>query len=262
MTAEHNSTSRPHGTGHEFMEKTKYRFVGRSDQQKGLPQPPLELPPDPRAPGINLPGPESLAIPPLDLRAAIERRRSIRSYLREPISLEELSFLLWCTQGVRQVQGNQATLRTVPSAGARHAFETYLLVNDVEDLEPGLYRYLALTHRLQQVNLDPSVAHKITSACFNQQFILRCGAAFIWTAVPYRMTWRYGERGYRDLHLDAGHVCQNLYLATEAVGCGTCAIAAFDDDEMDAILGIDGSLQFVIYLATVGKKDAALPVTV
>jgi SagB-type dehydrogenase family enzyme len=75
------------------------------------------------------------------------------------------------------------------------------------------------------------------------------------------MTWRDGERGYRDLHLDAGHVCQNLYLAAEAVGCGVCAIAAFDDDEMDAILGINSSDQFVIYLATVGKKDDTLPVT-
>ena len=200
-------------------------------------------------------------IPKLNLQAAIERRRSIRSYLREPITLEELSFLLWCTQGVQRIHGNQATFRTVPSAGARHAFETYLLINDGEGLEPGLYRFLALTHRLQQVDMDPAVASRITSACFDQQFILRGGVVFIWTAVPYRMTWRYGERGYRDLHLDAGHVCQNLYLAAEATGCGTCAIAAFDDDDMNAILGINGYDQFVIYLAVVGKKDEMVPLT-
>jgi SagB-type dehydrogenase family enzyme len=249
------------GTGQEFMEKTKYRYIGRSDQQKGLPQPLLELPPDPRARIIDLPRPESLDIPKLNLQAAIERRRSIRSYLREPITLEELSFLLWCTQGVQRIHGNQATFRTVPSAGARHAFETYLLINDGEGLEPGLYRFLALTHRLQQVDMDPAVASRITSACFDQQFILRGGVVFIWTAVPYRMTWRYGERGYRDLHLDAGHVCQNLYLAAEATGCGTCAIAAFDDDDMNAILGINGYDQFVIYLAVVGKKDEMVPLT-
>ena len=241
-------------SGQEFMEKTKYRYLGKSDQQKGLPRPLLELPPDPHATIISLPGPESLEIPPLDLRTAVERRRSVRSYLREPIALEKLSFLLWCTQGVQQVQGNQATFRTVPSAGARHAFETFLLVNDVDGLEPGLYRFLALTHQLQPVNTDPVVAHQITSACFDQQFILRSGAVFLWTAVPYRMTWRYGERGYRDLHLDAGHVCQNLYLAAEAVRCGVCAIAAFDDDRMNELLGINGTDQFLIYLATVGKK--------
>jgi SagB-type dehydrogenase family enzyme len=243
------------GTGQEFMEKTKYRYIGKSDQQKGLPRPPLELPPDPNARIINLPRPESLEVPPTDLRTAINRRRSVRSYLHKPIALEELSFLLWCTQGVKQVHGDQATFRTVPSAGARHAFETFLLVNNVEELEPGLYRYLALTHRLQQVDMDPTVAQRITSASFDQQFILRSGAVFLWTAVPYRMTYRYGERGYRDLHLDAGHVCQNLYLAAEAVGCGTCAIAAFDDDRMNELLGINGTDQFLIYLATVGKKE-------
>jgi SagB-type dehydrogenase family enzyme len=254
MTQSPEVSSRPAGAGREFMEKTKYQFMGKSDQQKGIPQPPLELPPDPEAPVIDLPRPDTLSVPPLDLRVAIERRRSIRTYTREPLSPEELSFLLWCTQGVQQTTGTYWTMRTVPSAGSRHAFETYLLVNNVDGLEPGLYRFLATTHRLQQVDPDPTVAHRITSACFDQQFILRSGVTFIWTAVPYRMTWRYGERGYRDLHLDAGHVCQNLYLAAEAVDCGVCGVAAFEDDMMNAILGINGSDQFVIYLATVGKK--------
>jgi SagB-type dehydrogenase family enzyme len=237
------------------MEKTKYRYIGKSDQQKGLPQPPLEQPPDPYKPIIDLLRPESLDIPPLDLRTAIECRRSVRSYLREPITRGELSFLLWCTQGIQQVHGKAATFRTVPSAGARHAFETYLLVSNVDGLEPGLYRYLALSHQLQEIDSDPTVAHRVTGACFDQQFILRSGAVFLWTAVPYRMTWRYGERGFRDLHLDAGHVCQNLYLAAEAIGCGVCAIAAFDDDRMNEMLGINGTDQFLIYLATVGKKE-------
>jgi SagB-type dehydrogenase family enzyme len=255
MTLSPEEPSRPAGTGREFMDRTKYHHMGKSDQKKGLPQPPLELPPDPGKPFIDLPGPETLSVPPLDLRTAIERRRSIRTYAREPLTPQELSFLLWCTQGVKQTTSTYWTMRTVPSAGSRHAFETYLLVNDVEGLKPGLYRFLALTHRIQQVDLDPVVSHRITSACFNQQFILHSGVVFLWTAVPYRMTWRYGERGYRDLHLDAGHVCQNLYLAAEAVGCGVCAIAAFDDDLMNGILGINGSDQFLIYLATVGKKE-------
>ncbi|MFA5254379.1 MAG: SagB/ThcOx family dehydrogenase [Methanoregula sp.] len=241
------------GTSREFMERTKYRYLGRSDQEKGLPQPPLELPVDPALPVIDLVPPEKIHIPPLDLRTAIERRHSVRSYEREPLSLEELSFLLWCTQGVKSVHGTQATFRTVPSAGARHAFETYLLVNDVEGLGPGLYRYLALSHRLSQVKAESGLHIEAAHACFDQSFVMRCNAVFLWTAVPCRMTWRYGERGYRDLHLDAGHVCQNLYLAAEAVGCGVCAIAAFDDDSMAKLLGIDGTTQFLIYLATVGK---------
>ena len=110
-----------------------------------MPQPPLELPGGPVPAVFNLPDPASLVVPQIDLRSAIGRRHSVRSYAREPLSLEDLSFLLWCTQGVKSVHGTQATFRTVPSAGARHAFETYLLVNDIDCLEPGLYRYLALS---------------------------------------------------------------------------------------------------------------------
>lgn len=153
------------------------------------------------------------------------------------------------------MQGTQVTFRTVPSAGSRHAFATYLLVNDVEGLMPGLYRFLALSQSLQHISGDPALHIDIAHACFDQDFIMRCGVAFLWTAVSYRMTWRYGERGFRDLHLDAGHVCQNLYLAAEAIGCGVCAIAAFDDEVMASILGIDGVNQFLIYLATVGKTE-------
>ena len=242
------------GTGQEFMELTRYRYLGPSDQEKGLPQPPLELPPAPGYPMIELENPQDIAIPPLDIRTAIERRHSVRSYVREPLSLLELSFLLWCTQGVRHVHSTAATFRTVPSAGARYAFETFLLINELSGLEPGLYRYLALSHRLQLVSAEPDIHIRIAHGFMDQDFVMRCGAAFLWTAVSYRMTWRYGERGYRDLLLDEGHVCQNLYLAAEAIGCGVCALAAFDDDLMAAILGIDGRDHFMIYGATVGKK--------
>jgi SagB-type dehydrogenase family enzyme len=247
----------PLSTGREFMERTRYRYLPRSDQEKGLPQPPLELPPDKNGLIIDLPRPERIDVPPVDLRTAIENRRSIRSYAKEPLTLADLAFLLWCTQGVRHMSGSYATFRTVPSAGARHAFETYLLANDVEEIEPGLYRYLALSHRLQRITIDPALHIRIAEACLGQQFIMRCGVVFLWVAVPYRMTWRYGERGYRELHKDAGHVCQNLYLAAEAVGCGVCAVAAFDDDAIDSLLGLDGVEQFLIYLATVGKRKPA-----
>jgi hypothetical protein len=176
------------GIGQEFMERTKYRYLSLSDQESHLPQPPLELPPDPHKPVFTLPKPETIVVPPRDLRTAIEERHSVRSYAKEPLTLPELAFLLWCTQGVKKVSGTYATFRTVPSAGARHALETYLLVNDVKGLEPGLYRYLALTHRLQQIELDPTLHIRTANACLDQQFIMRCGVVFLWVAVPYRMT--------------------------------------------------------------------------
>ena len=168
--------------------------------------------------------------------------------------MSELSYLLWCTQGVKDIIPGTATLRTVPSAGARHAFETFLLSNNVTGLSPGLYRYAACEHKLSFLNADHHVTDVIVQGCLGQEMVKTCAATFIWTAVAYRMTWRYGERGYRYLHLDAGHVCQNLYLAAEAIDCGVCAIGAFDDDLINSALGLDGEEHFAIYIVTAGKK--------
>jgi nitroreductase len=225
------------GIGREFMEQTRYKYLSVSAQQQGLPQPPLQAPYGGTVQPIDLPAPDEIEVDEVDLRLAIEARESVRRYAEGPLSLAELSYLLWCTQGVRGVQGTYATLRNVPSAGARHALETYLLVNRVEGLQPGLYRFLALGHKLIAVDLEPGIAAAVTRV-----------------AVAERMVWRYGQRGYRYMHLDAGHVCQNLYLAAQSVGGGACAIAAFSDEDMNHLLGLDGEEQFVIYLATVGKK--------
>lgn len=242
------------GIGKEFMEKTRYEYLEESDQSRGLPQPPLELPYEKTKRVIDLPALSGVDVGSHDLREAIEGRRSVRAYSKDPLTLEELSWLLWCTQGVKEVIGRPATLRNVPSAGARHAFETYVLANRVEGLKPGLYRFLAIEHKLVEVNLEEGVDDRVTAAAYRQGMVKNSAVTFIWVAVRYRMYWRYVERGYRYLHLDAGHVCQNLYLAAEATGCGACAIGAFFDEEINELLGLDGEEQFVIYMATVGKK--------
>jgi SagB-type dehydrogenase family enzyme len=243
------------GTGSEFLRLTRYEHLEPSAQSRGLPQPPLELPPTAGARQIGLPRPEALQVPACDLRAAIERRRSRRRYSEEPLSLEELSFLLWCTQGVQQLLPG-ATLRTVPSAGARHALETCLSLHRVTGLEPGLYRYRALEHDLEPLRRAAWSPQAMAAACLEQGFVARSAVTFIWTAVRERMGFRYGERGYRYLFLDAGHACQNLYLAAEAIGCGVCAVAAFSDDEVNRLLGLDGEERFALYLATVGRRAA------
>jgi SagB-type dehydrogenase family enzyme len=240
--------------GREFIKKTKYEYLDPSAQSRGRAQPPLELEIYKGGELIELPAPESLDIPAVDLRQAIERRRSVRKYSRTPLTLEELSFLLWCTQGIKEVIPGSATFRTVPSAGARHALETYLLVNNVDGLTAGLYWYSALRHGLILIDDGDRLADRLVAACLGQRFVAQSGGTFIWTASSYRMTWRYSERGYRYFFLDAGHVCQNLYLAAEAINCGVCAIAAFSDDAVNEFLQIDGEEQFSLYLATVGKK--------
>ncbi|HUU60115.1 MAG TPA: SagB/ThcOx family dehydrogenase [Phycisphaerae bacterium] len=239
--------------GSEFMKRTRYEFLGPSDQQRGRPSPPVEMPWDQSAEVIDLPGRDALEFSPVDLTDAIERRRSLRDYAAAPMTVGELSYLLWCTQGVKEVIPGAATLRTVPSAGARHAFETFLLVNRVDPLAAGLYRFLAVEHKLLALRTGEEVAGEAVRGCLGQEFVADSAAAFLWAADARRMIWRYGQRGYRYLHLDAGHVCQNLYLAAQAVGCGVCAIAAFDDDAMNRLCGLDGEEQFVIYLAAVGR---------
>lgn len=241
--------------GDMFLQGTKYRNLGPSDQQQDIPPPGLHSVlrdgkhiPLPSAPGVDHSG-------GMDVADAIETRRSLRVYADMPLALAELAFLLWCSQGVKPASTSKYTLRTVPSAGARHAFETLLLVNRVDGLEPGLYQYDAATHGLIQWETPADIAEQLTAACLNQPMIGNCAVTFIWMAERYRMTWRYGERGIRYLFLDAGHVCQNIHLAAEAIKSGACAIGAFNDDAINQLLGFDGVDRFVVYLACVGKRE-------
>lgn len=242
------------GIGKEFMEKTKYQNMSESMQRRGLTQPPLEYMYDSSRELIKLPAANELPQFPIDLKIAVEQRKTLRNYQPIALTLAEMTYLLWFTQGVKEINNNKITKRTVPSAGARHAFETYLLINRVDGISPGLYRYLALEHALLPLSFGQEITQSVTAACLEQQQISSSAITFIWVAIKDRMYWRYGERGYRYLHLDAGHVCQNLCLGAEAIGSGVCAIAAFDDDQLNTVLELDGENRFVIYLGSVGKK--------
>jgi SagB-type dehydrogenase family enzyme len=240
----------------DFLKKTSYAQLSLVPAQQGVPQPPLELPLPADADLIRLPTPDEIRIPAADLRRTIEKRRSLRHYQDAPLSLEELAYLLWLTQGVERVTRRPATQRNVPSAGARHAFETLLLVNQVAGLEAGLYRYAASQHALVRLEAPASIREDLTQACGGQDHVRSSAVTFVWMAVTERMAWRYTERSMRYLFLDAGHVCQNLYLAAESIGCGVCAIAAFDDERINPLLGLDGVDRFVIYLGSVGKRGS------
>jgi SagB-type dehydrogenase family enzyme len=240
--------------GKEFMHRTRHAYLSATGEKSGIAQPPLEIPIPDNVLHIPLSTPPFPHIPGIDLFSAMQRRRSIREYTNQSINLEELSFLLWATQGVQKITERPATLRPVPSAGARHALETFLLLKNVEDLTLGLYRYAALENELIDHSLSGNIIDGIAEACRSSKPICEASAAmFIWVAVAERMTWRYSERGYRFLHLDAGHVCQNLYLAGEAINCGVCAIGGYNDQQINELLNLDGEELFVIYLAAVGK---------
>ncbi len=231
--------------------KINFRFT---DQNQGIPVPPIEKNFPDGARRVDLPGPELWKnIPLADLTRAIGSRKSHRVYLDQPLSLEELAYLVWCTQGVKGEVNHGHAHRNVPSAGCRHALETYLAIFNVEGVEAGMYRYLPLSHQLVFEFSDEMLAQKMVIAALGQSYPGKSAVTFIWAAIPYRMEWRYGLAAHKVIALDAGHVCQNLYLACETIAAGTCAIAAYDQEELDELLGLDGEQEFAIYIASVGK---------
>jgi len=222
-------------------------------QSEGLHPPPVQKPVPPGCGIIPLPNQETWSFPSCDLITAIANRESHRRFTAEPLSQDELAFLLWSTQGVREAVHEMAVLRTVPSAGCRHPFETYLAVLKVEELESGIYRYLPLDHSLVYIKAVENLPAHLTAATHGQSFAGQAAVSFIWTAIPERTEWRYAEASYKVIALDAGHVCQNLYLACEAIGAGTCAIAAYNQTLADELLEVDGDEEFTVYIAPVGK---------
>jgi SagB-type dehydrogenase family enzyme len=225
---------------------------GSSDQAKKMAVPPLEKPFDPKKKIIPLISINKCKdIGRISLKNAILNRQSRRKYTDESLTLDELSFLLYSTQGVRK-KTEKYSLRTVPSGGARHPFETYLFVWNVEGIDKGIYRYLPLEHSLYpEQKYIKGMEKKLHEATLEQFW--KPAVYFIWTALPYRTEWRYIEASPKLVALDAGHLCENLYLACEAVSCGTCGIGAYDQKLCDDFVKADGKDEFVIYLAPVGK---------
>ena len=169
------------------------------------------------------------------------------------MSLEELSQLLWATQGITaSVSGHQ--LRTAPSAGALYPTETYLLINRVDGVEPGLYHYDVETHQLDVLKLG-NYSKEVRVGALDQQIAERAPVVFIWSAIFQRSKWKYLQRAYRYIFLDAAHIAQNLALAAEGLGLGSCQIGALYDDYMNELMGFDINEESVIYMSSVGKPS-------
>lgn len=234
-----------------------------TDQQQKLPFP-VPVKAGREADRISLPLDFEDIIRDKSLFSLLKERESCRIYSEEALSLKELSFLLWATQGIRYFAGKmkQVTFRNVPSAGSRHAFETYLFISRVEGIAPGIYHYLPTDHTLELWEDRPDYAAELTDALCGQEFAGTAPVTFVWGVIPYRTEWRYGRKAHKYMLIDAGHVCENLYLACEAIGCGTCAVGAYDQEKLDELLGFatgpssEKDCEFAIYAAPVGKKDS------
>lgn len=204
----------------------------------------------------SLPAPDTKKGAPL--WKCLRLRRSRRRYTPESLTLQELSQLLWAAQGVSAEVGGYL-LRTAPSAGALYPLETYVIVNPagggVEGLEPGLYHYQVPFHSLEFIKKG-DFSDRIGTAALNQAMPKLAPAVFLWSAVPLRSQWKYQERAWRYIYLDAGHAAENLHLAAVALGLGCCAIGAFYDEEVNKLLDLDGKKETIIYLSTVGRMRA------
>jgi SagB-type dehydrogenase family enzyme len=225
-------------------------------QHKGVDPPPLEKSFNENDTLIDLISPDDFQPRKVSIIDAIRNRESRRSYTDVSLTLEELSFLLWATQGVREVDKKKVwTKRSTPSGGGRQPFETYLLVNRVESLERGVYRYLPIEHKLVIIRDNLPSENDMINKAWYQAFIGKAPIVFVWAAIPYKMEWRYSIIAYKDILIEAGHICQNLYLACEAINAGTCAIAAYDQRALDELIQVDGESEMTVYIAPVGKAS-------
>jgi len=238
--------------GREFLKFNDFGVTEPSDQQQKLPQPPLvkgkmtEL-------QIDLP----IDFENLNLTKNIlqifNQRESHRVYTQQDMSLLQLSYLLWTTQGIKSIRGNNyATLRTVPSGGARHEFETYLIIKHITGLKQGSYHYLPMTHQIEYLSDIENIDQNISDSLSGQSWANKANVIFYWSVIPYRSEWRYSCFSHRIILVDIGHVAQNLYLASESIGLGTCAIGAFEKGMCDRFFNLDGEEEFIILASPVG----------
>lgn len=234
--------------GERFQEETKH--VRSAMEGRGLDwdrKPPTHKE-YPDAPRIPLPPPTARTS---SVDEALHRRRSVRRFAPGPMALEDLSYLLWAATGIRERRGERS-LRTSPSAGALYPIETYVAVNAAEGVHQGLYHYDIRKHALEQLRLGP-LGDEVSAAALDQDMCSNAPIVLIHTAVFGRTVWKYGQRGYRYVYLDAAHVSAQMTLAAASMGLGSCQIAAIYDDEMNALLGADGVRESVIYMSVVGR---------
>jgi SagB-type dehydrogenase family enzyme len=190
---------------------------------------------------IKLPKPKEKGL--TSIEETLNKRRSIRDYKKGPLGLREASQLLWAASG-KNLYG-----RTAPSAGATYPLEIFLVVGEVEGLEPGIYHYSYSTHSLERIK-EQDIRNRLSQAALGQRMIERAPVNIVIAADYGRTTGSYGQRGIRYVHMEAGHVGQNISLQAVALNLGTVMIGAFEDKQVKEILGIE---EEPLYIVPIGK---------
>lgn len=188
----------------------------------------------------------------IDFWSVILRRKSTRSFSEEPITIKELGLLLFGMLGITRMS-SRIEFRTVPSAGGLFPIEIYPVINNVKDLNKGIYHYNIKDHELEFLR-DGDYRMEVAKACLDQAIAYYSAVNFIWTTIIPRSKWKYLQRCYRYIYLDCGHIGQNFYLIAESLNLGACTIGAIYDQELNEILDIDGKEETAIYVGVVGHK--------
>ncbi|MFX1454227.1 MAG: SagB/ThcOx family dehydrogenase [Promethearchaeota archaeon] len=237
--------------GDDFQRKSKY-FRGK------LPQHRLDWSNKPETYKVYANAEKTILLPKLEFDEnivfwkVILNRQSTRRFKNESMSESQLGSLLFGMIGLTRIFPNYA-FRTVPSAGGLYPIEVYPVINNVKELDQGIYHYNIPNHSLELLKKGDYRA-EVAKACLDQQIAFNSAVNFVWTALIERSKWKYLQRCYRYIYLDAGHIGQNFYLIAEALGLGACTIGAIFDDELNTLLEIDGRAETAIYVGVTGKK--------
>ena len=235
--------------GDDFQRLSKYRreiLSGRELDWDNIPETYKLYPPDLKR--VNLPAPDTEGGAPL--YQLLKKRRSVRKFAAKPLDVKILSQMLWAAEGISFDSG-QYQFRTAPSAGALYPVETYVLVNRVTGISPGIYHYDVQNHRLTLLR-DGEFGKDMARAALGQGVVEKAPAVLIWSALVRRGMWKYVQRAYRYFYLDAGHIAQNAALAAVSLDLGSCQIGAFFDDEVNELLQLDGEKETAIYMTAFG----------
>jgi len=213
----------------------------------GCPQPATTpTPSQEQAEVIKLPEPRYDS--ELSLEQSLLNRRSIRNYTGEPLTLQELSQLLWAAQGLTDPRG----FRAAPSAGGLYPLELYIVAGDVEGLTAGIYRYQPDGHQLVKTG-DGDKRAELAGAALGQEWVEEGAVSIVFTAVYERTTGKYGDRGVRYVHMEVGHAAQNLCLQATALGLGAVTVGAFHDNQVSKLLNVPAEEE-PLYIIPVGRR--------
>jgi SagB-type dehydrogenase family enzyme len=234
--------------GERFHQETSLTWRGvLGDLFQPKPKKPPQYKTYPQAKVIKLPKPEYRG---MILEEAIKKRRSVRNYSPKAMSIAQLSQLLFAAQGITGKMYGQP-LRSTPSAGALYPFEIYIVVNNVKDLPQGIYHYSILEHAIELIKAG-DFSSQITSAGLKQEMLGEADVTFVLSAIFDRARHKYGERGFRYVYMEAGHISQNIYLQAVSLGLGSVSVGAFLDKKVNELIGVDGHNEAAIYLHAVG----------